>query len=116
MHVVETGCWSRCWVLGAGAVSWLCMWWRQVAGAGCRCCELDVRVVETGCRRCELAVHVVVTPVLARGCRVLGAGGGAWCWVPVLGAGAGCREVAWRCSAPASDIEVITTAASDSEG
>ena len=26
-------------VAGAGAVSWLCVWWRQVAGAGagCRC-------------------------------------------------------------------------------
>ena len=67
---METGCW--CWVPGAGAgasaVSWLCTWWRQVAGAGagCRvpvhgagavswlctgCCELAVRVVETGRRR-----------------------------------------------------------------
>ena len=70
LQVVETGCW--CWVPGAGAgasaVSWLCTWWRQVAGAGagCRvpvhgagavswlctgCCELAVRVVETGRRR-----------------------------------------------------------------
>ena len=35
---------------GAGAVSWLCTWWRQVAGAGagcrCWCCELAVHVVE----------------------------------------------------------------------
>ena len=59
---------------------------------------------------------------------VLGAGAGAvsrcggdratqcWCWA-VLGAGAGRRELARRCSAlvPASDSEVIITAASDSE-
>ena len=33
---METGYWRRCWcwVPGAGAVSWLCMRWRQVAGAG----------------------------------------------------------------------------------
>ena len=38
--------------------------------------------------------------------------------IPVLGAGAGRRELARRCSVlvPASDSEVITTAASDSEG
>ena len=60
-------------------------------------------------------------PVLGAGCarggeRVPGAGAG--CWVPVLGAGAGCRELACRCSVlvPASDSEVKTTAASDSEG
>ena len=74
-----------------------------------------MHVVETGCR----------VPVPGRlctwwrqgaGCWVLGAGAG--CWVPVLGAGAGCREVACRCSVLvlASDSEVITTAASDSEG
>ena len=40
VHVVETGCWRRCWCwvpdagAGAGAVGWLCTWWRQVAGAG----------------------------------------------------------------------------------
>ena len=59
-----------------------------------------------GC--CELAVHVVET--------IAGAG-----WVlgiPALGAGAGHRELACRCSVlvPASDCEVVTTAASDSEG
>ena len=62
--------------------------------------------------------------VAGAGCRVPGAGAGAgavsWlctCWVPVLGAGAGRRELACRCSVlvPASDSEVITTAASDSE-
>ena len=30
VHVVETGC--RAPVPGAGAVSWLCTWWKQVAG------------------------------------------------------------------------------------
>ena len=41
---------------------------------------------------------------------------GCRCWV--LGAGAGRRELACRCSVlvPASDSEGITTAASDSEG
>ena len=58
---------------GAGAVSWLCAWWRQVAGAG------------GGCAR--------------GGNRVPGAG----CWV-------------YSELVPASDSEVITTAASDSEG
>ena len=97
MRVVETGC--RCWVLvvrmvetaGAGA-----------AGAGC--CDLAVRVVETGCR-CVKAVHVV-----ERGCRVLVLGAGYRCWVLC--------ELACRCSVlvPASDSEVKTDAASDSEG
>ena len=77
VHVVETGCWCRCWCwvpgagAGAGAVSWLCTWWRQVtAGAGCRCwCW----VPGAGwCWCCELAVHVVET-----GCW-------CWCWAPVL--------------------------------
>ena len=56
-------------------------------------------------------MHVVET-----GCWVLGAG--CWCWVPVLGAGAGRRELACRCSVlvPASDSEVITAAASDKKG
>ena len=35
--------------VGAGAVSWLYTWWRQVAGAGsgcrCWCCEPAVHVV-----------------------------------------------------------------------
>ena len=54
-----------------------------------------MHVVETGCA----------------GCRVL-AGAGS------TGAGAGRRELACRCLVlvPASDSEVITTAASDSEG
>ena len=89
---------------GAGAVSWLCTWWRQVAGAGPGAgagggavswlCTWwgQVAGAGAGCRYwcCELAVHVVET--------------GCWCWcrVPVL--------------VPASDSEVITTAASDSEG
>ena len=34
---------------GAGAVSWLCTWWRQVAGR-VPVLVLAVRVVETGCR------------------------------------------------------------------
>ena len=104
---------------GAGAVSWLCTWWRQVAGAGggagCRVPALvllAVRVVETvpvlgagsargrdsgrRCRCCELAVRVVETGrrcwVLAV-CRVCA---GCWvyrCWVLVLGA------VSWRAGA-----------------
>ena len=84
---VETGCW--CWVLGAGAgaVGWLCTWWRQVAGAGAGSgcvvpvLELAVHVVETGCWCwcCELAVP---------GGGAGAARGGGWCWcrVPVLGA------------------------------
>ena len=57
-------------------------------------------------------------PVLGAGCarggdRVPGAGAGLG-----AGAGAGRRELACPCSvlAPASDSEVITTAASNSEG
>ena len=45
VHVVETGCWHRCWcwAQGAGAggagcraraVSWLRAWWRHGAGVG----------------------------------------------------------------------------------
>ena len=53
---------------GGAAVSWLCTWWRQVAGAGavCRC----------WCWCCELAVHRLLVPVLLRA--------GAGCRVPVL--------------------------------
>ena len=46
-----------------------CVLSRQVAGAGCRCCELAVHVVGTGCW-----------------CR-------CWCWVPGAGAGAN-----WLCT------------------
>ena len=65
-------------------------------------------VVETGRRCWVLAVRVLET-----GCRVLVLGA-----IPVLGAGAGRRVLARLCSVlvPASDSEVITTAASDSEG
>ena len=73
VHVVETGCWCWCRVPGAGwagAVNWRCMWWRQIAGAGCRVpvpvlVVVAVHAVETGCWCwcwcCELAVHVVET-------------------------------------------------------
>ena len=51
---------------GAGAVSWLCTWWGQVAGAGagaacrCWCCELAVHVVETaGAGRVPVPVMVL---------------------------------------------------------
>ena len=46
------------------------------------------------------------------------AGAGWVLGIPALGAGAGHRELACRCSVlvPASDCEVVTTAASDSEG
>ena len=82
---------------------------------------LVVRVVETagagaaGTGRCDLAVRVVETG--RRLCTWWRQGAGRWCWVPVLGAGAGRRKLARRCSVlvPASDSEVITTAASDSE-
>ena len=91
---------------GAGAVSWLCTWWRQVAGAGagagggCRCwcwCWLctwwsRLLVLCTWWSWCwvpgagagaggELAVHVVET--------------GCWCCL-VPGAGAG--AVSWLCT------------------
>ena len=99
------------------------------AGAGAGCCELAVRVVETGCR-CRLLVWWAV--VLVQGAVSARVGD----WAPVLGAGcarggdrvpgAGCRcwvlcgrrELACRCLVlvPASDSEVITAAASDSEG
>ena len=93
----------------------------------CRCWVLAMRVVETGAAGavswlCGCARGGDCAPVLGAGCarggdRVLGAG----CRVLVLGIpalGAGRRELARRCSVlvPASDSEVITTAASDSEG
>ena len=79
-----------CWVpgAGAGAVSWLCTWWRRrvpvlvhVVGAGCWC----------WCWCCELAVHVVET--------------GSWCWcrAPVLVLGAGRR--CWCCELAAQVVE-----------
>ena len=51
-------------VAGAGAVSWLCAWWRQVAGAGAGAgCWAPV---ETGrWRWCWVRVPV---PVLRAGC------------------------------------------------
>ena len=77
MLVPGGGAGGGCWVPGAGAragaVSWVCAWWRQVAGAG------------VGRRR-------------RRWVPGAGAGAGAmsWCWcrvpvllVLVLGAGAG---------------------------
>ena len=57
--------------LVVGSVSWLRAWWRQGAGAGCRCWALVARVVGTGCR-----------------CGVLVSGAGA-----AYGAGAG--AVSW---------------------
>ena len=102
VHVVETGCWCwsgcRCWWAGCARggdrlLRLLVLVLVPVAGArgGDR---LLVLVLGAGrrcwCWCCELAVHVVET--------------GCWCWcrVPVV--------------FPASDSEVITTAASDSEG
>ena len=113
LHVVETGCQCWCWVpvlvllaarvvetAGAGAVCWLCTWRPGAgAGAGCWLCTWwsPGGGAGAGCAR--------------GGDRVPGAG----CRVLVLGAGAGCRELACRCSVlvPASDSEVLTTAASD---
>ena len=63
---------------GAGAVSWLCTWSRQVAGAGA---GPGCWVLGTGCRCwcCELAVHAVET--------------GCWCWCRVPGADQ--ENIAW---------------------
>ena len=98
--------WLRAWWRhGAGAgrrapvlapVRWLRAWWRQGAGARWRQGAVSWLRVETGRRSGTLAAHVVET-----GCRALGAGPGR-------------RELARRRSVLAS--EVITTAASDSEG
>ena len=89
---------------GAGAVSWLCTWWRQGAGAGA------VHVVETGagagagCRLCAWFLDRVP----GAGCRALVLGAGYRCWVLVLGA------VGWRAGARCW-CEGRPTAASDSE-
>ena len=67
-----------------------------------------VLVLGAACRRWELAVHVVET-----GCWCWCRAPARPCWALVLGA------VSWcRCSVlvPASDSEVITTAASDVKG
>ena len=60
---------------GAGAVSWLCTWWRQVAsaGAGCRCWVPGA--VSWLCTWWRQVADAVA------GCR-------CWCWVPGAGAGA----------------------------
>ena len=70
---------------GAGAVGWLCAWWRQFAGAdaGCR---------DTGC----WCWCWVMGAGCARGGAGAGAGAVSWLctwWRPVAdaGAGAGCR-------------------------
>ena len=67
---------------GAGAVSWMCTWWRQVAGAG----------AGAG-RRAPVPVLVLV---LSAGC----ARGGDRLLAPVLvlGAGAGAGAVSWLCT------------------
>ena len=97
------GCWLCAWRQGAGRRCFVLAVGRS-AGAG----ELPVHVVETGCRCWAPAVRVVETAgagAAGAGCcelaaEVLGArcarGAGCWCWV--LGAGAGCRELACRCS------------------
>ena len=114
---------------GAGAVSWLCTWWRQVAGAGAGAVICLLQVVETGCWCwCWVsgtgagagAVSWLCTwwrQVAGAGCRVPGAGAGAgavswlctwwrqvagWCWCRVpcwSGAGAAAGVVSWQ-SAP----------------
>ena len=75
VHVVGTGCWRRCWCwvpsAGAGAVSWLCTWWRQVA---CWCWVLGAG-----------AGAGAMSWLCAWWRQVAGAGAGAgrrWCWVP----------------------------------
>ena len=86
VHVVETGCWCWCWcwvprmrVLVLVLLSWLCAWWRQVAGAGCRAgCVL---VLGDGCRCARAgAVRVLVLSWLCtRWRQVAGADAGAGC-------------------------------------
>ena len=73
MPVLVLGAGCRCW-------SWLCTWWRQVAGAG----------AVSWLRRVAVPVlHVV---------EVAGAGAGCPCWCWVLGAGAGAGAVSWLCT------------------
>ena len=79
-------------VLGAGAgagavsLSWLCTWWRQVAGgAGCRCCVSWWRQVVGAGAGAGRRVPVLA---LCAGC----ARGGDRLLVPVLVLGAGCRR------------------------
>ena len=80
-------------VAGAGAVSWLCAWWRQGAGCRCWCCELAVHVVESG----------DMVPVLAAGCLV------PVVETPVLGAGRACggQGAGCRCRVPHSSYSVL---------
>ena len=73
---------------GAGAVSWLCTWWRQVAGAGWRVPALVLVLCGAGAG-CRAPVRVLCCELarLARLAVVPGAGAGRWCgcwWVPVL--------------------------------
>ena len=100
---------------GAGAVSWLCTWWRQVAGAGagCQCWCWVVLGAGAGdgavswlCTRGGDRLLVLVVVVVVRGA---GAGAVSWlctwwrqvagagCWVRVLGAGCWC----WVLGTPA---------------
>ena len=49
---------------GAGAVSWLGTWWRQVAGAGAGASAGAGGAAVCRCWCCELAVHRLLVPVL----------------------------------------------------
>ena len=65
---------------GAGAVSWLCTWWRQVAGVGARCrCRAPGAGAGAG----------AVSWLCAWWRQVAGVGAGCRCWVPGAGSGAG---------------------------
>ena len=70
---------------GAGAVSWLRTWWRQVAGAGCRVPVLVLVVPGAG------AGAGAVSWLCTWWRQVAGAG----CRVPVL---AGAGAVSWLCA------------------
>ena len=63
------GAWCRCW-------SWLCTWWRQVAGAG---------AVSWLCRVAVPVLHVEAGAGAGAGCP-------CWCWVLGAGAVAGCAR------------------------